>query len=131
MTFYDFITSAGVSFEDLCKMTEIPASTLSDIISGKAELSHCQARTIQKLAHGMGLSMDELMDISEYIERIRLSDYLQFKKKLENQMGCGKAEKKFCPAAAADFEETEEQYEQLDEFMRFITGGAYKPRIYF
>ena len=48
---------------ELCKTTGIPASTLSDILSGKAELTHCQARTIQKFSHGIGLSMDELMEL--------------------------------------------------------------------
>lgn len=63
MTICDMINHAGLSFEELCKKTEIPASTLSDILSGKAELTHCQARTIQKLSHGIGLSMDELMEL--------------------------------------------------------------------
>ena len=63
MTICDVINHSGLSFEELYKATEIPASTLSDILSGKAELTHCQARTIQKLSHGIGLSMDELMDL--------------------------------------------------------------------
>ena len=63
MTICDMINHAGISFEELCKTTGIPASTLSDILSGKAELTHCQARTIQKLSHGIGLSMDELMEL--------------------------------------------------------------------
>ena len=63
MTICDMINHAGLSFEELCKTTGIPTSTLSDILSGKAELTHCQARTIQKLSHGIGLSMDELMEL--------------------------------------------------------------------
>ena len=63
MTICDVINHAGLSFEELCEATKIPASTLSDILSGKAELTHCQARTIQKLSHGIGLSMDELMEL--------------------------------------------------------------------
>ena len=71
MTICDMINHAGISFEELCKTTGIPASTLSDILSGKAELTHCQARTIQKLSHCniVCISGTEMKDM--------LSGYLQ------------------------------------------------------
>ena len=64
----DAIYKAGYTFDELCRTTGIPASTLSDIMSGKAVLSHCQARTIQKLATGLGLSMDELMKMDAELQ---------------------------------------------------------------
>ena len=69
MTIYDAINQTGLSFEELCKRTGIPASTLSDILGGKADLSRCQARTVQKLALGMGVSMDELMEFDSLVRK--------------------------------------------------------------
>ena len=66
----DAIYKAGYTFDELCRATGIPASTLSDIMSGKVALSHCQARTIKKLAHGLGLSMDELMKMDAELQAV-------------------------------------------------------------
>lgn len=68
----DAIYKAGYNFDELCRTTGIPASTLSDIMSGKAVLSHCQARTIQKLAAGLGLSMDELMKMDAELQAMTI-----------------------------------------------------------
>ena len=69
MTIQDLIFKAGFSFDELRNATGIPVSTLSDILSGKAELSHCQARTVRRLAAGLGLSTDELLEIDESIRK--------------------------------------------------------------
>lgn len=63
MSIKEIINDASVSFEDLCVSTGIPSSTLSDILSGKTELSHCQARTLQKLAKGLGMSMEDVLEM--------------------------------------------------------------------
>jgi len=64
------IYKAGYTFDELCSVTGIPSSTLSDIMSGKAALSHCQARTVRKLAHGLGLSMEELMAMEDDLRAV-------------------------------------------------------------
>ena len=63
MTINTLITHMGISFDNLLQASKLPASTLSDIMSGKTELSHCQARTLQKLSAGLGLSMEELLNL--------------------------------------------------------------------
>ena len=63
MAIKDIVNDAGVSFEELCSSTGLSSSTLSDILSGKAELSHCQARTLQKLAKGLGMSMEDVLEM--------------------------------------------------------------------
>ena len=63
MNICDITNCIGISFEDLVERTGIPASTLSDIMSGRSDLSRCQAKTLQKLANGLELSMEELLDL--------------------------------------------------------------------
>ncbi len=63
MAIKDIVHDTGVSFEELCSSTGLPSFTLSDILSGKAELSHRQARTLQKLARGLGMSMEEVLEM--------------------------------------------------------------------
>lgn len=65
MAIKDVIDNIGLSFDELCDASEIPSSTLSDILSGKAVLSHCQARTIQKLSKGLDMSMEEVLALEE------------------------------------------------------------------
>lgn len=65
MAIKDVIDEIGFSFDELCNASEIPSSTLSDILSGKAVLSHCQARTIQKLSKGLDMSMEEVLALEE------------------------------------------------------------------
>lgn len=65
MAIKDVIDEIGLSFDELCDASEIPSSTLSDILSGKAVLSHCQARTIQKLSKGLDMSMEEVLALEE------------------------------------------------------------------
>jgi len=65
MAIKDVIDEIGLSFDELCAASEIPSSTLSDILSGKAVLSHCQARTIQKLSKGLDMSMEEVLALEE------------------------------------------------------------------
>lgn len=45
----------------LSKNSGIPYTTLSDIISGKAQLEKCSAETIYKLSKELGVSMEELL----------------------------------------------------------------------
>lgn len=63
MNISTLIAHMDISFDELLQASKLPASTLSDIMSGKTELSHCQARTLQKLATGLGLSMEELLGL--------------------------------------------------------------------
>ncbi len=74
MAIKDAIDEIGISFEDLCESSGIPASTLSDILSGKAVLSHCQARTIQKLSKGLDMSMEEVLDLENTVPSVNHYD---------------------------------------------------------
>lgn len=67
MAIKDIFRMAGFSVDELASITNVPSSTLSDIMSGKTRLQHCQAKTLQKISRGLGLSMEELLKMDEMI----------------------------------------------------------------
>ena len=70
MNIRDVTNYAGISFDRLVERTGIPASTLSDIMSGRSDLSRCQARTLRKLADGLELSIEELLDLEAFTQEL-------------------------------------------------------------
>ena len=52
----------NISRYRLSKNSDIPYTTLTDILSGKAELKKCSAETVYKLAKVLGVSMEELLE---------------------------------------------------------------------
>lgn len=50
MTIKDFIDYNNISFSDLAEASDIPESTLRDILDGKSDLRRCTAQTVSKLA---------------------------------------------------------------------------------
>ena len=68
MNIRDVTNYVGISFDRLVERTGIPASTLSDIMSGRSDLSRCQARTLQKLANGLELSIEDLLDLEAFTQ---------------------------------------------------------------
>ena len=46
----------------LSKISKIPYATLSDILSGKTEITKCSAGTIYKLSKALQVSMESLLD---------------------------------------------------------------------
>ena len=68
MNIRDITNCIGISFEELVERTGIPASTLSDIMSGRSDLSHCKAKSLQKLANGLELKMEDILDLERFTE---------------------------------------------------------------
>lgn len=66
MNIHDIANSLGISFEDLADRTGISESTLSDIMSGRSDLSRCTAKTLRKLANGLEVSMERLLDLESF-----------------------------------------------------------------
>ena len=54
--------SKNISRYRLSKNSDIPYTTLTDILSGKADLNKCRAETVYKLAKVLGVSMEELLE---------------------------------------------------------------------
>lgn len=69
-TLNNVVNNKGYSFTELVKESGLPASTLSDILSGKTELKNCKARTLRKLADGLDVSMEELLSLEPVITGI-------------------------------------------------------------
>ena len=46
----------------LSKQSGVPYATLSDICSGKTEITKCSAETIYRLAKELGVTMEELLE---------------------------------------------------------------------
>ena len=53
----ELMRQKNISKYRLSKSSEIPYSTLTDILSGKARLERCSAETVYKLDKELGVSM--------------------------------------------------------------------------
>ena len=67
MNIIQLINHQHLTYEDLLERTGIPASTLDDILSGKADLKRCQGKTLYKLAQGTGVRMEYIMRLEPVI----------------------------------------------------------------
>lgn len=47
---------------DLSMMSGVPDSTLRDILSGKAQIDHCEAATIYGIADALGTTVEDVLD---------------------------------------------------------------------
>ena len=47
---------------DLSRISGVPDSTLRDILSGKAQIDHCEAATIYSIADALGTSVEDILD---------------------------------------------------------------------
>ena len=47
---------------DLSMMSGVPDSSLRDILSGKAQIDHCEAATIYGIAEALGTSVEDILD---------------------------------------------------------------------
>lgn len=47
---------------DLSMMSGVPDSTLRDILSGKAQIDHCEAATIYSIADALGTTVEDALD---------------------------------------------------------------------
>lgn len=63
MNMQSFLTKKQMTMYRLSKISGVPKSTVLDICSGKSDIGSCNARTVQKLAHALGCTMEDLMDI--------------------------------------------------------------------
>jgi len=57
----ELMRQKNISKYRLSKSSDIPYSTLTDILSGKARLERCSAETVYKLAKELGVSMEDLL----------------------------------------------------------------------
>ena len=62
MMLNQIMESKKISRYRLSKNSNIPYTTLTDILSGKAELKKCSAETVYKLSKVLGVSMEELLE---------------------------------------------------------------------
>lgn len=62
MTLQKIMENKNITRYRLSKNSEIPYTTITDILSGKAKLEKCTAETIYKLAKELDVSMETLLD---------------------------------------------------------------------
>ena len=61
----DYLDERNKSIYGIAKECGVPYSTLNDFVNGKVRASQCKAGMIREVARSLGLSMDELYDMSE------------------------------------------------------------------
>lgn len=74
MNIIELINHQQLTYEDLLERTGIPASTLDDILSGKADLKRCQGKTLFKLAKGIGVRMEDVVRLEPVIRHSEKPD---------------------------------------------------------
>lgn len=64
MTIQEVLREQSLSKYQMSKRSGIPWATLSDIFSGKTELSRCSARTLLKLSAALNISIEQLLNLT-------------------------------------------------------------------
>lgn len=64
MTLQSKLDEKRMTMYQLSKVSGVPKTTVLDICSGKSEIGACNARTVQRLSHALGCSMEELMQMT-------------------------------------------------------------------
>ncbi len=80
MTFQTFLDQQNITKYHLSKISGVPKTTISDIYSGKSDISRCSAKTVQQLAKAFNCSMEDIMKLSSSYNTIGLptnNDYLE------------------------------------------------------
>ena len=67
MLINEIMATRNISKYRLSKNSGIPYTTLTDILSGKAQIEKCSAETVYKLSKELNISMEELL--SPYLEK--------------------------------------------------------------
>ena len=58
----EIMQQKNISIYRLAKTTGIPYTTVNDICNGRAHLGRCSAETVYRLAKGLGVSMESLLE---------------------------------------------------------------------
>ena len=61
MTIQDAMRQNHMSMYRLAKASEVPYTTLNDIVSGKTRLEKCSAETVYRLCRSLNVSMEDLI----------------------------------------------------------------------
>ena len=61
MTIQDAMRQNHISMYRLSKASEVPYTTLNDIVSGKTRLEKCSAETVYRLCRSLNVSMEDLI----------------------------------------------------------------------
>ena len=61
MTIQDAIRQNQMSIYRLAKASEVPYTTLNDIVSGRTRLEKCSAETVYRLCRSLNVSMEDLI----------------------------------------------------------------------
>ena len=61
MRLKDHISNLNISVATLAKESELPYSTVSELVNGKKSLGNCSAQTVYKLATALGTSVENLL----------------------------------------------------------------------
>lgn len=59
----DYLNKNQISIYTLSKNTNIPYTTLNELVNGKKKISDCKLKTIENLAKGLNLSIESLLSI--------------------------------------------------------------------
>lgn len=61
MQMHDLLKQKKMSIYRLSKSSGVPYATCNDIVNGKARLEKCSSETVYKLAHALGVPMEDLL----------------------------------------------------------------------
>ena len=62
MEIKEYLNNKGLSIYKLAKLSDVPYTTVNDIIHGRTRIEKCLAETVYKLAKALGVTMEELVE---------------------------------------------------------------------
>ena len=77
----------GISIYQLAKQSDLPYSTLNDIVNHKIAIENCKAQILYKLSKALDLSMEHLYDLCSgnmtiFVEPYNIQGFITVKNKL-------------------------------------------------
>ena len=63
MNIQSLLNEKNMTMYRLSQISGVPKTTVIDICSGKSEIGACNARTVQRLSHALGCTMEDLMQL--------------------------------------------------------------------
>ena len=65
MTLQELLESRNMTKYRLSKESGVPWATLSDLCAGKVHMERCEAGTLQKVAHTLGVTVEDLLVLED------------------------------------------------------------------
>lgn len=64
MDLQTLLNERNITKYHLSKISGVPKTTIMDICAGRSDIERCSAKTVQQLAHALGCTMEDIMQLT-------------------------------------------------------------------